>query len=533
MPLPLDEVLASLGGEQMEEKMDRDTIAGVGGGGVGDIGAAGAGGGAVPEIIYRTQRSMLVLIDGEPILERNKRWGLDAVVNSPFVIVRGSDGKFYLFGDGHWYVAPAATGPYVYTNDKVKRNLKKIARELKTAAEEEGDWAADELEDQPAYEIIVRTVPAELIQCSGDPYMAPLAGTSLRYVFNSENDILVDTGTQQYYVLLAGRWYRSAVLNENARWQYVAAGQLPADFKKIPAASPEAGVLASVAGTEEAREAALDAQVPEMVKVDRLTAASKIQYDGAPKFSPIEGTHLQYAVNTCATVLLSNGMYYAMDNGVWFVGGSPLGPWFVSTRRPEEMDLVPRSCPVYPAKFISVYDGTPEYVYEVICRATWMPWRPGVPSGRMRRMAPTSGARVGMAWLTGAGVSIWTLFLAGGMVWQALPGLGQPENGAGVNGTDKFHGGWRGERRQRIDGRWVAVNGQGVNVMRGVTSVRDVTAMRDVSGSSVTRGVTRLGQSGSQGQAGRPATPGFGRSVSYNGRSVGGSGAAAFGWWWR
>jgi hypothetical protein len=163
-------------------------------------------GAGVPDILYRPRRSMLVQIDGEPVLQRNERWGLDAVVNSPFVILRGSDGKFYLYGDGHWYVAPAATGPYVYTNDKVNHKLRKIARQLKSAADEDYVLSMDEAGDWPVYNIIVSTVPATLIQSDGNPDLVPVARTSLLYVFNSDNDILVDTTTQQCFVLLAGRW---------------------------------------------------------------------------------------------------------------------------------------------------------------------------------------------------------------------------------------------------------------------------------------------------------------------------------------
>ena len=37
------------------------------------------------------------------------------VVNTPFTIVKNYDGRFYLYGAKHWYVANSATGPYEYT----------------------------------------------------------------------------------------------------------------------------------------------------------------------------------------------------------------------------------------------------------------------------------------------------------------------------------------------------------------------------------------------------------------------------------
>ena len=41
---------------------------------------------------------MLVLIDGEPKIQSNSTYGVDAVVNSPFTIVKNNDGRFYLYG---------------------------------------------------------------------------------------------------------------------------------------------------------------------------------------------------------------------------------------------------------------------------------------------------------------------------------------------------------------------------------------------------------------------------------------------------
>ncbi len=93
---------------------------------------------------------------------------------------------------------------------------------------------------------------------------------------------------------------------------------LPADFSKIPEGSPKDNVLASVAGTDAAREAVMDAQIPQTAKVDRKTANTSVTYDGEPQFKDIDGTSLQYAVNTPGSVVKYRGRYYTVDNGVWF-----------------------------------------------------------------------------------------------------------------------------------------------------------------------------------------------------------------------
>jgi hypothetical protein len=179
---------------------------------------------------------------------------------------------------------------------------------------------------------------------------------------NSDNDIFMDVNSQNYFVLISGRWYQSKALNSN-QWQYTAADKLPADFARIPEGSPKDNVLASVAGTDAANEAVMDAQIPQTAKVDRRTATTNVSYNGDPQFQDITGTRLQYAVNTSSTVLRYKGRYYCVDNGVWFVSDGPSGPWAVSTERPEDVDSIPPDNPDYNAKFVNVYDVSPDYAY--------------------------------------------------------------------------------------------------------------------------------------------------------------------------
>jgi hypothetical protein len=89
-----------------------------------------------------------------------------------------------------------------------------------------------------------------------------------------------------------------------------------------------------------------------------------VTYDGQPKFTDIDGTNLQYAVNTSSTVIRTpNGRFYAVDNGVWFVSDNASGPWVVSTDRPDDVDRIPPNYPVYNTKYVYVYDVDPDYVY--------------------------------------------------------------------------------------------------------------------------------------------------------------------------
>jgi hypothetical protein len=317
-----------------------------------------------PKVIYSSKPSMLVLIDGAPKWQMNNDWGVEVVLNTPFTIVKNQDGKFYLYGGKKWFTASSVTGPYHYTTS-IPSNLNKVETAVNTAAQNNSTAANSDnnntIPDNVIPEIIVSTEPAELIQSNGEADFSPVEGTNLLYVKNSSNDIFMDVNSQQYYVLLSGRWYKSSSLN--SKWEYIASNKLPADFAKITEGSPKDNVLASVAGTEAAEEAVMNAQVPQTAKVDRSTATASITYDGDPEFARIDGTRLQYAVNASGTVLRYNSRYYAVDNGVWFESGRATGPWVVSTARPDEVELIPPSYPVYNVKYVYVYDVTPEYVY--------------------------------------------------------------------------------------------------------------------------------------------------------------------------
>jgi hypothetical protein len=317
-----------------------------------------------PKIIYASRPSILVVIDGAPKLQRNNDWGVDAVVNTPFTIVKNNDGNYYLYGGKQWYTASAATGPYHFANNDVPGNLKKIEDAVNSAnSTSDPGYTSESTAEQEhvVSDIIVSSVPAELIQTKGEPNLTPLQGTSLLYASNSENDLFMETNSQQYYVLLSGRWYKSSQLNGG--WQYIAATSLPADFAKIPEGSPKDNVLASVAGTDAAREAVMDAQIPQTAKVDRKTATANVTYDGAPQFKDIQGTHMQYALNTPSSVIRYKGIYYCVENGVWFESDQATGPWVVAVQRPEEVDIIPPSNPEYNLKYVYIYDVDPDWAY--------------------------------------------------------------------------------------------------------------------------------------------------------------------------
>jgi hypothetical protein len=110
------------------------------------------------------------------------------------------------------------------------------------------------------------------------------------------------------------------------------------------------------------------AQVPTVATVDPVAAAAKakVSYDGEPKFEPIQGTSVLYAVNTAGKVLKVGDAYYLCQDAVWFTSASPNGPWKVAKSVPQEIYSIPPSSPVYNVTYVNqatADDGTIEASY--------------------------------------------------------------------------------------------------------------------------------------------------------------------------
>ncbi len=145
-------------------------------------------------------------------------------------------------------------------------------------------------------QIITATEPTELIVTDGEPEFQTITGTNLLFISNTDSDVFMDIDTQQIYVLLSGRWFTAP--KKEGPWSYVYPNKLPEDFAKIPPGSEKGNVRANIAGTEEAHEAVVETHIPQTAAVKRSEANLTVTYDGDPKFEPIEGTSMKYAVNT-------------------------------------------------------------------------------------------------------------------------------------------------------------------------------------------------------------------------------------------
>ena len=308
-----------------------------------------------PKIIFATSPTALILIDGEPIWKQIENTGFDYLANTPFFIAKDTEtGINYLKGGNVWY-----SSNDIYNGWKITENVPKKMENIYSETTEETE---SENEATAPSQIIIRTTPAELLLSNGEPQYSSVENTSLLFMTNTDEDILMDVNTQEYYVLISGRWYKSKDLYSDS-WTFVAPDNLPENFSNIPKDSPVNNVRVSISGTQEAKEAILETRIPQTAEIDREAATLEVFYDGDPIFEEIEGTNIWYAVNTDEDVLLFNNTYYCCDNAVWFESTSALGPWIVAIEIPEEFMNIPPEYPVYNVKYVFIYDYTDEVVH--------------------------------------------------------------------------------------------------------------------------------------------------------------------------
>jgi len=305
-----------------------------------------------PKLVFEKELAVLLLYDGEPRLAAVENSSYERALNTPLLVVRDKRSRTCYLTSGQLdYTAKDPLGPW--------QPITQLPADLVQLLPK--DDSDSPVPARPP-KIVVATEPTELIASDGEPRWKSLTGGALLYVENTETPWLRELATGQVYILISGRWYRSAAAN--GPWAFVRPDQLPAGFKSIPPGSDLAGVRVSVAGTEEAEDALLDGEIPQTAAIKRSEAKFESQYDGEPRFQKIPGTSVAYAQNTGGQILQVGSTYYAVDNGVWFAGESPNGPWAVADDVPEqEFQKIPPSAPVYNVSYVHVYQSTPEVVY--------------------------------------------------------------------------------------------------------------------------------------------------------------------------
>jgi hypothetical protein len=170
--------------------------------------------------------------------------------------------------------------------------------------------------------IFYSTAPAVIVNLDGDPIWSPIKENDLKFAVNTNWDLFQYTPSNTYYLRNNDGWLKAAAVE--GPWS--PAGTLPDSFKKLPPDDNWKDVKAALPGKAIAASA-----VPKVFT--SLKPAELILVSGAPKYTPVPGTSLQWVSNTESDVFRAGttGTVYYLVAGRWFSAPDFKGPWTFAT----------------------------------------------------------------------------------------------------------------------------------------------------------------------------------------------------------
>jgi hypothetical protein len=395
--------------------------------------------------------TVLVPIQGDPVLKPLPNTSLSRVINTPMLLVKDTDGKFWLkIADG-WMTSASLSGNFTVG---VAANKDLGVAATWAAAEPTINLLAPSAEDltsvsdsaqtvslaKSAPAIVVSTVPAEVLVTNGAPEWVEAGSSNLLYIANTSANIFKIPATGTIYVLISGRWFKA---NSTAGpWAFVQPEMLPGAFLMIPYDSPKENVLASVPGATQSQEAMIANTIPQMARIPVTQTLPAPKLIGElPKFELIAGTSVSVLVN-CSTPVFETApyVYFAISNGVWFTATSLSGPFALAMWVAPSIYTIPATSPYYYVTFCRVYNSTPEYLlvgytpgyfgaysqggvvvygtgypYSAYCAYGWVPVPMTYGCGAAMCYNPWGG------WAVGFGMGMAVGWAIGGSTWHCGP----------------------------------------------------------------------------------------------------------------
>src|SRR5262245_55060535 len=192
---------------------------------------------AVPDVIVATTPTEFIISDGAPDCAPLPGTNLLYVKNTTGNVFKDlTNQNTYVLVTGRWFQAPDLAGPWQYVpgtslppdffkipDDSPKENVK--AAIPKTAQAQEAVIANEIPQTATVYRAKAKFTPV----INGAPDLKPIPDTSLMYVFNSPNPIIM-VSQYQWYGVQNGVWFTAS----SAQGPWVVATSIPASIYSIP-----------------------------------------------------------------------------------------------------------------------------------------------------------------------------------------------------------------------------------------------------------------------------------------------------------
>jgi len=168
--------------------------------------------------------------------------------------------------------------------------------------------------DPPA--ILVSEKPLKLLSIDKEPVKAPVEGTELEFVVNTNWNVFYYRPDAQWYVLNDDAWQQNNYLSDG---DWTTTDKLPADFDRLALDDKWQEV-----------QKALPAKMPSNPPLPfaiSLQETELVQLDGTPRLSAIAETGIRYVSNTQSDLFSLGERWYLLVSGRWFENTELSGKW--------------------------------------------------------------------------------------------------------------------------------------------------------------------------------------------------------------
>ncbi len=312
----------------------------------------------LPRFVSSTVPTVLIAVDGAPILTPAGSSGWNQVKNTPFVVLVSPTNQWFVWlGDrsatNAWMSASSMTGDFATAEAPPADVIAALGTPTNTPKVPTTPAPTRAAPTTAPTRIVIATTPTVLIATNGAAKLS-LITTGVSEVTNA-NCVLLHTATpNEWWTLHAGRWFHAA---PGSSWAYADPSAIPSSFASLPATGRMKSARASVPGTVEANSAVVAAREVRTVTVN-MDVKCTVTYNGDANFTSVgvgSDSAVGYATNASQPVFGVANQYFCCDAGAWFVATDPSGPWTVTDSVPAAIYDIPATCPDYPATYVEVY----------------------------------------------------------------------------------------------------------------------------------------------------------------------------------
>ena len=195
----------------------------------------------MPQIFYSTSPAEIILFNGTPVMSPIPGTSLTYATNTNnSVFYSSTTHLYYYLAAGRWFSAPGLNGPWTFATPDLPADFANIPVNSPAA----GVLSSVPGTYEAADAVMIAQIPTKTtidpsaappvtITYSGAPVYVAIDGTSLSYVENT-NDKVIMVSDNQFYACVGGFWY----IASSAQGPWVLATSVPQVIYTIPSSSP-------------------------------------------------------------------------------------------------------------------------------------------------------------------------------------------------------------------------------------------------------------------------------------------------------